>query len=188
MARVHLASPAGVPPAALAALTARPATMRWVGDGRPWDLAKARRFLEHSAAEEAGPQAGRTSFFWAVYAERARGEQQPAFAGIVGLHPVRYRTGLRRDAPFVTIFLAPAAAGRGVGSAALRVALARYRRARPRVRAVYADVREGNAGARAFFQRFGFHEVEPVTVGRTAAVRFVLRFRARPRRRPKSSE
>jgi RimJ/RimL family protein N-acetyltransferase len=129
--------------AALLKITSDTPTMRDVADGNPWDAAKVDRFIDYSLRDQ---KVGRP-LYWGI-------EDKKRLVGVVGIHPVSYFAGSTAGRDFVTIFLSPAAAGKGCGTAALKEAL-RVRWERSRL-PVYADIKPGNKASVALHKKLGF--------------------------------
>ncbi len=79
-------------------------------------------------------------------------------AGATG-HPVGYVFGHRvlDEGEILNLAVAPEYARRGIGTELVKTVLEAFERAG--VRQVFLEVRESNAGARAFYQRLGFEPV-----------------------------
>jgi RimJ/RimL family protein N-acetyltransferase/alkylated DNA repair dioxygenase AlkB len=146
--RVTLADIGPQHEARLRKITSQKETMKDAGDGRPWSDKKVKNFIRYSL-EEQGQGEDRENFYWGVLVGGS-------LVGVVGIHPVSYGKPETAGLNFVTIYLDSAHVGRGVGSAALREALARHRAARGTP--VYADVRVGNAASLALLGKLGFVE------------------------------
>lgn len=164
--------------AALREIVRDPEVMQWVGDGKTWDDKKLDRFFEYTAADLVSDPSTRTNFYYIIVADGAA-------VGVVGIHPVAYaarpvlkKSAGKKAAPppkdFLTIFLARDAAGKGIGTEAVRLALAQHwaRDGGP----VVVDVLASNTAAQRLFKKAGFVAAGTVTIGRRPYVRLAVCF------------
>lgn len=122
--------------AALRDITSHGPVMSWVANGRTWDAKKLDRFFRYCADEALQTPQERKNYYYAIVVDGA-------CAGVVGIHPIHYDSQARGH-PALTIFVAPAAAGKGVGTRAVQAALDVFRTIHPN-RAVLLDIRVDNA-------------------------------------------
>jgi len=154
---------------ALRAITRHAATMKWIANGVAWSGEKLRRFLKYCAEEAGQPRAERENYYSAVL---AGGE----CVGVVGVHPVNYEPGVRA----LTVFVAPAAAGKKVGTRAIRLALAAYWAHSPG-QAVCVDVNVKNAPMNALATSLGLErERAPVKISGKEYHRYTATSQALP--------
>lgn len=156
---------------ALAAITRRRATMKWVGDGRPWSRRKVRRFIDYGKAERKENAADQKHFYWGIELSSANA-QDHRLIGVVGIHPVTYDQPTTEGLFFLTQFIEPGETGKGYGKAALRAALDKFWAARDDP--VYADVRVDNEASLALMRGQGFEDTGPTKIGRKEFRRFRL--------------
>lgn len=132
----------------LRAITQDMSVMKWIAGGNTWTDARLDRFFEYCAEEEAeGPKGSRDTYYYVV-------EADGVCAGVVGVHPAAYNRGASGQA-MLTVYLAASAAGRGVGTRAIALVLARYWAAFP-ARRVEADVRADNSAMQRAAAKAGF--------------------------------
>lgn len=130
--------------AKVAALLGDPAVMRWIGNRRPWPRAKTDRLLDQIAADgNAGAHQ-----HWAVTLNHR-------LCGVVRLRPVDYTDDIP---PRLTVLVAPADQGCGVGARAARLV------AEQSDEPVKAEVHPDNAASAAMLLKAGFSECAPVLI------------------------
>lgn len=134
----------------LGGVTSDPAVMQWVADGAVWDARKLKNFFRYCANEETQPDRARKNYYHVI-------EADGRCVGVVGIHPVLYDSRVRGE-PYLTIFLSPQIAGRGVGTLAAAAALADYWRRHP-ARAVGADILADNYTMLMLAEKLGFEKV-----------------------------
>lgn len=142
-----------------------PDVMQWVGDGKAWHSSKLWRFFEYCQSDNVVPPEVRQNFYWAVM-------NGGALAGVVGVHPATY-DGTMEGKMFLTIFLDRSHQRRGLGSMAVKEALAKFWELRPE-EPVHIDTRTDNAAMLRVAEKAGGQRTDDTAIRGKPYARFVL--------------
>jgi RimJ/RimL family protein N-acetyltransferase len=151
---MRLADPAPRHAAELLKILGDAETMKFVGNGKPWDAAKLARFLGYAKKETGRDPLSRDNFYWVA-------EVDNRAIGFVGVHKAQHGDAANRARFFRTTVLSREYHGRGMGAELDRAGLAAFAALRPDVEKVFSDIREGHPASIAAALRAGFLPSDP---------------------------
>lgn len=156
-----------------------PTVAKWMGTGRGWTDDYLNRLIMFCKKDADKPSNEVGHFYWAVMAPVGNGAVD--VVGLVAVHHVRYirpREGEKQKF-FLTIFIDGKVQGRGIGRKATQECLAEFKKKRPDVDEVHADVHDGNEASAALMKKAGF-VIAPGSgkawVGNTEVNRFIYEY------------
>ena len=118
----------------------------YLRNGKKWTESSTATFIKYCEEEEDMVPEKRENFYWAI-----RLNQE--LVGMVGIHTVKYD----KDGFYITFFIAEAVRRRGYALTSITKAIEMFRKLRPDIRSLYADIHEGNAGSAETLIKSGFN-------------------------------